>query len=310
MKKIINNITDLIGHTPLVELHRIEAKYGLEAHLLVKVESRNPAGSVKDRIALNMIESAEAQGLINKSTTIIEATSGNTGIGLAAIAAAKGYKIILVMSEAMSVERRMLLKAYGATLELTPASLGMKGAIAKAEALLQEIPNSFMPRQFDNPANPIAHYQTTGPEIYEDTNHEVDIFVAGIGTGGTISGVGAYLKEQNPTIQIIGVEPSEAPFITKGVAGPHKLQGIGAGFIPKNLDLEILDEVLTTTYEEAVHACRELARLEGLLVGISSGASLSCAIQVSLRPENRGKTIVALLPDTGERYLSTTLFQE
>lgn len=309
MSKIYHNITDLIGQTPLVELHHIEAKYELGAKILAKVESFNPAGSVKDRIAYHMIQAAEVEGLINQDTTIIEATSGNTGIGLAAIAAAKGYKIILVMSEAMSVERRMLLAAYGARIELTPAALGVKGAIARAEALHQEIPNSYMPRQFENPANPQTHYETTGPEIFQDTDGKVDIFVAGIGTGGTISGVGAYLKEHKPDIQVIGVEPSDSPIITKGVGGPHKIQGIGAGFIPKNLDLSILNEVIATTYEEAVSASRELATLEGLLVGVSSGASLSVAIKIAKRIENMGKTIVVLLPDTGERYLSTPLFQ-
>lgn len=309
MSKIYHNITDLIGQTPLVELHHIEAKYELGAKILAKVESFNPAGSVKDRIAYHMIQTAEVEGLINQDTTIIEATSGNTGIGLAAIAAAKGYKIILVMSEAMSVERRMLLAAYGARIELTPAALGVKGAIARAEALHQEIPNSYMPRQFENPANPQTHYETTGPEIFQDTDGKVDIFVAGIGTGGTISGVGAYLKEHKPAIQVIGVEPSDSPIITKGVGGPHKIQGIGAGFIPKNLDLSILNEVIATTYEEAVSASRELATLEGLLVGVSSGASLSVAIKIAKRIENMGKTIVVLLPDTGERYLSTPLFQ-
>jgi cysteine synthase A len=309
MSKIYHSVTDLIGQTPLLELHHIEAKYELGAKILAKVESFNPAGSVKDRIAYHMIQTAEAEGRINQDTTIIEATSGNTGIGLAAIAAAKGYKIILVMSEAMSVERRMLLAAYGARIELTPAALGVKGAIARAEALHQEIPNSFMPRQFENPANPKTHYETTGPEIFKDTDGTVDIFVAGIGTGGTISGVGAYLKEQQPAIQIIGVEPTDSPVITKGVGGPHKIQGIGAGFIPKNLDLSILNEVIATTYEEAVSASRELATLEGLLVGVSSGASLSAAIKVAKRRENTGKTIVVLLPDTGERYLSTPLFQ-
>ncbi len=309
MSKIYHNITDLIGQTPLVELHHIEAKYELGAKILAKVESFNPAGSVKDRIAYHMIQTAEVEGLINQDTTIIEATSGNTGIGLAAIAAAKGYKIILVMSEAMSVERRMLLAAYGARIELTPAALGVKGAIARAEALHQEIPNSYMPRQFENPANPQTHYETTGPEIFQDTDGKVDIFVAGIGTGGTISGVGAYLKEHKPDIQVIGVEPSDSPIITKGVGGPHKIQGIGAGFIPKNLDLSILNEVIATTYEEAVSASRELATLEGLLVGVSSGASLSVAIKIAKRIENMGKTIVVLLPDTGERYLSTPLFQ-
>lgn len=309
MSKIYHNITDLIGQTPLVELHHIEAKYELGAKILAKVESFNPAGSVKDRIAYHMIQMAEVEGLINQDTTIIEATSGNTGIGLAAIAAAKGYKIILVMSEAMSVERRMLLAAYGARIELTSAALGVKGAIARAEALHQEIPNSYMPRQFENPANPQTHYETTGPEIFQDTDGKVDIFVAGIGTGGTISGVGAYLKEHKPDIQVIGVEPSDSPIITKGVGGPHKIQGIGAGFIPKNLDLSILNEVIATTYEEAVSASRELATLEGLLVGVSSGASLSVAIKIAKRIENMGKTIVVLLPDTGERYLSTPLFQ-
>lgn len=309
MSKIYHNITDLIGQTPLVELHHIEAKYELGAKILAKVESFNPAGSVKDRIAYHMIQMAEVEGLINQDTTIIEATSGNTGIGLAAIAAAKGYKIILVMSEAMSVERRMLLAAYGARIELTPAALGVMGAIARAEALHQEIPNSYMPRQFENPANPQTHYETTGPEIFQDTDGKVDIFVAGIGTGGTISGVGAYLKEHKPDIQVIGVEPSDSPIITKGVGGPHKIQGIGAGFIPKNLDLSILNEVIATTYEEAVSASRELATLEGLLVGVSSGASLSVAIKIAKRIENMGKTIVVLLPDTGERYLSTPLFQ-
>ena len=308
--KIYNTIIDTIGHTPLVELHHIENKYNLQARLLVKVESFNPGGSVKDRIAKAMIEAAEKQGLINKDTVLIEPTSGNTGIGLSMVAASKGLRIIITMPDTMSVERRNLLKAYGAELVLTEGAKGMKGAIAKAEELAKEIPNSFIPSQFTNMENPNTHYLTTGRELYEDVDGKIDIFVAGVGTGGTISGTGKYLKEQNPNIKVVAVEPESSPVLSKGTPGPHKIQGIGAGFVPDTLNTSIYDEIITISNEKAFETGRESARTEGLLVGISSGASLAAAIELAQREENKGKTIVALLPDTGERYLSTAMFQD
>ncbi|MDY6391446.1 MAG: cysteine synthase A [Bacilli bacterium] len=308
--KVYDRILDTVGHTPLVRLHRIEEKYDLKATLLAKVESFNPAGSVKDRIAKAMIEDAEKKGLINKDTVIVEPTSGNTGIGLSMVAASKGMRIILTMPETMSVERRNLLKAYGAELVLTEGSKGMKGAIAKAEELAKEIPNSFIPSQFENPANPDAHYRSTGPEIYEDSEGTVDIFVAGVGTGGTLSGTGKYLKEKKPSVKVIAVEPETSPVLSKGVAGPHKIQGIGAGFVPNTLDTSIYDEILPISNEEAFEKGRLSARSEGLLIGISSGAALAAAIKIASRKENEGKTIVVLFPDTGERYLSTPMFAD
>ena len=308
--KVYETIIDTIGHTPLVELKNIEKKYNLKARIIVKVESFNPAGSVKDRIAKAMIEDAERKGLINKDTVIVEPTSGNTGIGLSMVAASKGMRIILTMPETMSIERRNLLKAYGAELVLTEGSLGMKGAIAKAEELAKEIPNAFIPSQFTNMANPEIHYLTTGPEIFTDSDGKVDIFVAGVGTGGTISGTGKYLKEKIPGLKVVAVEPETSPVLSKGTPGPHKIQGIGAGFVPKTLDTNIYDEVLTIANEEAFEKGRESARTEGLLIGISSGAALAAAIKLAQREENKGKTIVVLFPDTGERYLSTAMFQE
>ncbi|MBO5528040.1 MAG: cysteine synthase A [Bacilli bacterium] len=308
--KIYDTITDTVGHTPLVELKRIEAKYGFEAKLVAKVESFNPVGSVKDRIAKAMIEDAEEKGLINKDTVIVEPTSGNTGIGLSMVAASKGLRIILTMPETMSVERRNLLKAYGAELVLTEGSKGMKGAIAKAEELAKEIPNSFIPSQFTNQANPRIHYRTTGPEIYEDSDGSVDIFVAGVGTGGTLSGTGKYLKEKKPSVKVVAVEPETSPVLSKGTPGPHKIQGIGAGFVPETLDTSIYDEILPISNEEAFEKGRESARTEGILIGISSGAALAAAIQLAKREENKGKTIVVLFPDTGERYLSTAMFAD
>ncbi len=308
--KINQNILDTIGHTPLVELSNIEKKYNLKAKIIAKVESFNPGGSVKDRIAKAMIEKAEREGLINKDTVLVEPTSGNTGIGLSMVAASKGLRIILTMPETMSIERRNLLKAYGAELVLTEGSKGMKGAIAKAEELAKEIPNSFIPSQFTNMANPNIHYLTTGPEIYEDLDGQLDYFVAGVGTGGTISGTGKYLKEQNPNIKVVAVEPETSPVLSKGTPGPHKIQGIGAGFVPETLDTSIYDEIITIGNEEAMEQGRESARLEGLLVGISSGAAMKAAIKLAQREENVGKTIVVLLPDTGERYLSTAMFAE
>lgn len=308
--RIYDKILDTVGHTPLVELHNIEKKFDLRARLLAKVESFNPAGSVKDRIAKAMIEDAEEKGLINKDTVIVEPTSGNTGIGLSMVAASKGMRIILTMPETMSVERRNLLKAYGAELVLTEGAKGMKGAIAKAEELAKEIPNSFIPSQFTNPANPSVHYRTTGPEIYEDTEGTVDIFVAGVGTGGTLSGTGKYLKEKKPSVYVVAVEPETSPVLSKGIAGPHKIQGIGAGFVPETLDTSIYDEILPISNEEAFEKGRASARTEGLLIGISSGAALSAAIKLAKREENKGKTIVVLFPDTGERYLSTAMFAE
>ena len=310
MSKIYKGTLGLIGNTPLVEVVNIEKELGLEATILVKLEYFNPAGSVKDRIAKAMIEDAEAKGLLKEGSVIIEPTSGNTGIGLAAIAAAKGYRIILTMPETMSVERRNILKAYGAEIVLTEGAKGMKGAIAKADELAKEIPNSFIPGQFVNPANPAAHRATTGPEIYRDTDGEVDLFVAGIGTGGTITGVGEYLKSVKPGVKVVGVEPLSSAFLTTGVAGPHKIQGIGAGFAPDVLNQKVYDEIIPVANEDAFAAGRLVGRNEGILVGISSGAAVHAAIQLAKRPENEGKTIVVLLPDTGDRYLSTPLFAE
>ncbi|MCQ2531293.1 MAG: cysteine synthase A [Saccharofermentans sp.] len=307
---LVKKITELIGGTPLLELSNYNKNNDLGATVYAKLEYLNPAGSVKDRVAYAMIEDAEATGKLKEGSVIIEPTSGNTGIGLAAVAASKGYKIIITMPETMSVERRNLLKAYGAELVLTEGAKGMKGAIAKAEELAAELPNSFIPGQFVNPANPKAHKETTGPEIWKDLDGKVDAFVAGIGTGGTISGVGAYLKSVNPDVKIIGVEPAGSPVLTKGVSGPHKIQGIGAGFVPDTLNTEIYDEVITVENEDAFTTGRELARKEGLLIGISSGAALWAATQVANRPEFKGKNVVVLLPDTGDRYLSTPLFAE
>ena len=308
--KVYSKIIDTIGNTPLVELTNIAKKYNLKARIIAKVESFNPGGSVKDRIAKAMIEKAEKEGLINKDTVLVEPTSGNTGIGLSMVAASKGLRIILTMPETMSVERRNLLKAYGAELVLTEGAKGMKGAIAKAEELAKEIPNSFIPSQFTNMANPNIHYLTTGPEIYEDLEGNLDFFVAGVGTGGTLSGTGKYLKEKKPSIKAIAVEPETSPVLSKGTPGPHKIQGIGAGFVPATLDTSIYDEIITIGNEEAFEMGRESARVEGLLVGISSGAAMKAAIKIAQREENAGKTIVVLLPDTGERYLSTAMFQE
>ena len=310
MSNIHTSAAELIGKTPLLELTHLEKELGLEAKILAKLEYFNPAGSVKDRIALAMIEDAEAKGTLKPGATLIEPTSGNTGIGLAAVAAARGYRIILTMPETMSVERRNILKAYGAELVLTEGAKGMKGAIAKADELAKEIPNSFIPGQFVNPANPAAHRATTGPEIYRDTDGEVDLFVAGIGTGGTITGVGEYLKSVKPGVKVVGVEPLSSAFLTTGVAGPHKIQGIGAGFAPDVLNRKIYDEIIPVANEDAFAAGRLVGRNEGILVGISSGAAVHAAIQLAKRPENRGKTIVALLPDTGDRYLSTPLFAD
>lgn len=303
-------ISDLIGNTPLVELTHIEEKEGLDASVVAKVEFFNPAGSVKDRIAKKMIEDAEKKGLIKPGATLIEPTSGNTGIGIASVAAAKGYKAIMTMPETMSVERRNLLKAYGAKVVLTDGKIGMKGAIAKAKELAATIPNSFIPSQFENPSNPQAHYESTGPEIWKDTEGKVDIFVAGVGTGGTVSGTGKYLKDQNPNVKVVAVEPATSPVLSQGYAGPHGIQGIGAGFVPNTLDTSVYDEVFTVTNEQAYETGRLIAHNEGMLVGISSGAATYAAIQIAKRPENKGKTIVVLLPDTGERYLSTPMFTE
>ena len=310
MSKIYKGTLGLIGNTPLVEVVNIEKELGLEATLLVKLEYLNPAGSVKDRIAKAMIEDAEEKGILKEGSVIIEPTSGNTGIGLASIAAAKGYRIILTMPETMSVERRNILKAYGAEIVLTEGAKGMKGAIAKADELAKEIPNSFIAGQFVNPANPETHKKTTGPEIWEDTDGAVDIFVAGVGTGGTLSGIGAYLKEQKPEVQIVALEPASSPVLSEGKAGPHKIQGIGAGFVPDTLDTKIYDEIYKAEADEAFETAKLLAKKEGVLVGISSGAALAGAIALAKRPENKGKTIVALLPDSGDRYYSTPLFTE
>ncbi|MDE6312546.1 MAG: cysteine synthase A [Lachnospiraceae bacterium] len=308
MANIYKGTIGLIGGTPLVELENIEKEEGLQAKLLAKLEYFNPAGSVKDRIAKAMIEDAESKGLLKQDSVIIEPTSGNTGIGLAAVAAAKGYRVILTMPETMSVERRNILKAYGAEVVLTEGEKGMTGAIAKAEELAKELPGSYIPGQFENPANPEIHKKTTGPEIWKDTDGEVDFFVAGVGTGGTVTGTGEYLKEQNPKVKVIAVEPATSPVLSQGKAGKHDIQGIGAGFVPKILNTKIYDEVFPVGNEEAFAASRKMARKEGVLVGISSGAALYAAIQIAKRPENAGKTIVALLPDTGDRYYSTPLF--
>ena len=310
MSKIYTSADQLIGHTPLLELTHIENAENLEAKILAKLEYFNPAGSVKDRIARAMIDDAEATGKLKPGSVIIEPTSGNTGIGLASVAAARGYRIIIVMPETMSVERRQLMKAYGAELVLTDGAKGMKGAIAKADELAKEIPNSFVPGQFVNPANPDAHKRTTGPEIWEDTDGKVDIFVAGVGTGGTITGTGAYLKEQNPNVKVVAVEPKDSPVLSEGHAGSHKIQGIGAGFVPDVLDTKIYDEIIPVTNDDAFAAGKLVGHSEGVLVGISSGAAVWAAIELAKRPENKGKTIVALLPDTGDRYLSTPLFQD
>lgn len=306
--RIHKNVFELIGNTPLVELTNYENNYGLDARIIAKVEYFEPAGSIKDRIAKAMVDEAEANGLLDADTVIIEPTSGNTGIGLAAIAAARGNRIIIVMSDTMSVERRKLMRAYGAELVLTPGVDGMKGAIAKAEELANEYPNSLIPSQFTNPANPAIHYRTTGPEIWEATDGKVDILVAGVGTGGTISGTGAYLKEQNPDVRVVAVEPADSPVLSEGRSGSHGIQGIGAGFVPETLDTDVYDEVITITNEEAFEAGRELAARDGLLVGISSGAAVAAAAKLAQRSENAGKNIVVILPDTGERYLSSAMF--
>lgn len=310
MAKIYTSIDQLIGRTPLLELSNIEKEEGLEARVLAKLEYFNPGGSVKDRVAKSILDDAEKKGLINKDSVIIEPTSGNTGIGLASVAAARGYRAIIVMPETMSIERRQLMKAYGAELVLTEGAKGMKGAIAKAQELSEEITGSFIPGQFVNPANPEIHRLTTGPEIYEDTDGQVDILVAGVGTGGTITGVGEYLKSQNPDVQVIAVEPQASPVLSQGAPGPHKIQGIGAGFIPDVLNTDVYDEIIQVTNEDAFETGRMIGVREGVLAGISSGAALYAAIQVAKRPENKGKTIVVILPDNGERYLSTPLFAE
>lgn len=310
MAHVYTSADQLIGKTPLLELTHLEKEFGLEAKLVVKLEYFNPAGSVKDRVAKAMIEDAEASGKIKEGSVLIEPTSGNTGIGLASVAAAKGYRLIITMPETMSVERRQLIKAYGAEIVLTEGAKGMKGAIAKAEELAAEIPNSFIPGQFVNPANPAAHRSSTGPEIWEDTEGEVDIFVAGVGTGGTVTGVGEYLKSKKDSVKVVAVEPADSPVLSKGTAGAHKIQGIGAGFVPDVLNTKVYDEIIPVANEDAFATGRLLGKKEGVLVGISSGAALWAAIELAKRPENKGKTIVALLPDTGDRYLSTALFAE
>ena len=310
MSNIYTSADQLIGNTPLLELTHLEEAYGLKAAILAKLEYLNPAGSVKDRIAKAMIDDAEQKGLLKKGSVIIEPTSGNTGIGLASVAAARGYRIIIVMPETMSVERRQLMKAYGAELVLTEGAKGMKGAIAKADELAKEIPNSFIPGQFVNPANPAAHFATTGPEIWDDTDGKVDIFVAGVGTGGTITGVGQYLKSRDPSVKVVAVEPASSPVLSQGVAGAHKIQGIGAGFVPDVLDTKVYDEIIPVSNEDAFAAGRLVGRKEGVLVGISSGAALHAAVELAKRPGNEGKTIVVLFPDTGDRYLSTPLFAD
>ena len=310
MSKIYKGATELIGNTPLVEFTNIEKSQNVGATVLAKLEYFNPAGSVKDRIALAMIEDAEKRGVLKKGATIIEPTSGNTGIGLASIAAAKGYKVILTMPETMSVERRNILKAYGAEIVLTEGSKGMKGAIAKAEELAKETPDSFVPEQFENPANPEIHRLTTGPEIWNDTDGKVDIFIAGVGTGGTVTGTGEYLKSQNPNVQVVAVEPEDSPVLSKGTAGPHKIQGIGAGFVPKTLNTDVYNEVVTVSNNDAFETAKLIAKEEGVLVGISAGAAYYAALELAKRPENKGKTIVALLPDSGDRYYSTPLFAD
>ncbi len=310
MSNIYTSADQLIGRTPLLELTHIEKVEGLEARILAKLEYLNPAGSVKDRVAKAMLDDAEARGVLKPGSVIIEPTSGNTGIGLASVAAARGYRIIIVMPETMSVERRQLMKAYGAELVLTDGSKGMTGAIAKAEELAKEIPDSFIPGQFVNPANPAAHKATTGPEIWADTDGKVDIFVAGVGTGGTITGIGQYLKEQNPAVKVVAVEPASSPVLSKGAAGAHKIQGIGAGFVPDVLDISVYDEIIPVENEDAFTAGKQVGRAEGVLVGISSGAAVWAAVQLAKRPESKGKTIVVLLPDTGDRYLSTPMFAD
>ncbi len=310
MSKIYQTADQLIGKTPLLELTHIEKELGLDAKLVAKLEYFNPAGSIKDRIARAMIEDAESKGILKPDSVLIEPTSGNTGIGLASVAAAKGYRLIITMPETMSVERRQLMKAYGAELVLTDGTKGMKGAIAKAEELAKEIPNSFIPGQFVNPANPAVHRATTGPEIWEDTDGEVDIFVAGVGTGGTVTGTGEYLKSQNPNIKVVAVEPETSPVLSKGEAGAHKIQGIGAGFVPEVLNTDIYDEIITVSNENAFATGKQIGKAEGVLVGISSGAATWAAIELAKRPENKGKTIVVILPDTGDRYLSTPLFSD
>ena len=310
MSRIYTAADQLIGHTPLLELTHLEQEFGLKARIVAKLEYFNPAGSVKDRIAKAMIDDAEAKGLLKPGSVIIEPTSGNTGIGLASVAAARGYRIIIVMPETMSVERRQIMKAYGAELVLSEGSQGMKGAIAKANELAKEIPNSFIPGQFVNPANPKAHFETTGPEIWADTDGQVDAFVAGVGTGGTLTGVGQFLKSKNPAVKVVAVEPAASPVLSKGVAGSHKIQGIGAGFVPDVLDTKVYDEIIPVENEDAFATGKLIGKKEGVLVGISSGAAVWAAIQLAKRPENKGKTIVALLPDTGDRYLSTPLFAD
>lgn len=310
MSKIYTSMDQMIGRTPLLELCRIQQQLGLEARVLAKLEYLNPAGSVKDRAALSMIRDAEQKGLLKEGSVIVEPTSGNTGIGLAAVAAARGYRVVIVMPETMSLERRQLMRAYGAELVLTEGSKGMSGAVEKAQQLVQQIPEAFLAGQFTNPANPQAHFETTGPEIWQDTEGHVDVFVAGVGTGGTITGVGRYLKSQDPAVRIVGVEPAASPLLSKGTAGPHKIQGIGANFVPQVLDTAIYAELLAVTDQDAFAAGRLMARTEGVLVGISSGAALWAAVELAKRPENRGKTIVTLLPDTGDRYLSTGMFDD